>query len=226
MDLKKKNTEAQQFFQLSSFSTLLYSRFSQVLSVQAVSTHWAVFSSSSRPGLLLSRSLFTYLPMARSSRHICFYLTHSNTQQSKPSLPSWNSPLDFSVISSYPTGYLSFSGDFAEASISVWTIHVAVTQSSILMLFSPLGDFCPLPWFSESSRWLLQKVIITDTFCQSLSIVLHVITLLILTPTLRGMYYYLHFTNEETEVQRLKSPFSKWQSWHSALDRWVPKPMC
>ena len=156
----------------------------------------------------------------------CLFLSRSNTQHSRPSLPSWNSPLIFHVISSYPTGYLCFSGDFAEASISsVWTIHVDFSQSSVLMLFSPPGDFCPLPWFSESCRWLLQKVIITDTFCQALSIVLHVITHLILTPTLRGVYYYLHFTNEETEVQRLKSPFSKCQSWHSVLDRWVLEPV-
>lgn len=57
-------------------------------------------------------------------------------------------------------------------------------------------------------------MIITDTFCQALFLVLHILTHLILTPTLRGMYYYLHFTNEKTRgVERLnnmaKATFSK-----------------
>lgn len=100
------------------------------------------FPFNSWLGLLLSRSSVTYLPVARSNRRVCFYLTYSNTQHNRPCLPSWNSSLDFHVImhswsSSYPTGYFSFSGDFAEASFSsVWAIHV-VSQSSVLTLFSP-----------------------------------------------------------------------------------------
>lgn len=87
------------------------------------------------------------------------------------------------------------------------------SELSTYPLFS-LRDFCPLPLHSESSRWLLQKMIITDTFCQALFLVLHILTHLILTPTLRGMYYYLHFTNEKTRgVERLnnmaKATFSK-----------------
>lgn len=60
------------------------------------------FLFSSWLGPLLSRSAVTYyLPVARSNRHVCFYLTYSNTWHSWPCLPSWSIPLGFHVTHSW-----------------------------------------------------------------------------------------------------------------------------